>query len=125
MPAALRTPGRGERRDDGARVERPGPAVDGPLDEERQPDREHDDRSGGPSLRIRLLDEQEPAEDQQEDPDPGESGPAGVVGSPLPVVDLDRFLAGEPAAAVGAEVGHGIGLVIHRLRVLVRGSAVA
>ena len=42
-------------------------------------------------LRERLLEQQQRPEDEQEDADPRQARPAGVVGSPLPVVDLHRW----------------------------------
>ena len=60
-----------------------------------------------------LLDQQQPAEDQQEDADPRQARPTGVVGPPFPVVDADGRLAGHAPAAVRAEPRHRFLLVVH------------
>ena len=57
-------------------------------------------------LREQLAGEQQPAEHEQEDADPGQAGPARLVRPPLPGVDATAPRARSPAAAVGRQAGH-------------------
>ena len=73
------------------------------------------DRAERLELRERLLEQQQSAEDEEEDPDPWQAGPAGVVRTPFPVIDADRAGRPAPAAAVGPEPRHRFLLVVvHR-----------
>src|SRR4029079_11017051 len=92
--------------DGGPRVERARPAIDPPFDQERQAGRQYDDRAEGLELREQLLDQQQPAEDQQEDADPRQARSARVIGPPFPGVVANHRLAGSATTAVGPETRH-------------------
>ena len=108
-PMRVDDAGRGERGDDRPRVQRAGPAVDRPLDEERQADGQDEHGAEVLELREHLLEQEQPAEDEQEDADPGQPRSAGLVRPPLPGVDLDVGLAGRAAAAARRQAGDRIG----------------
>ena len=107
-------PGRRQGGDDRPGIERPRAAIDRPFDEERDPDREDQYRADGLGSREELLEQQQATEHEQEDADPGEAGPASLVGAPFPGVDPHvRRRPGVAAPTVRAEASDGIGLLIH------------
>ena len=84
-PGRVEQAGDSQRGDDRPGVERAGAAIDRPLDDESEADGQQRRPSPHPGLGVRLLEQQQCPEYEQEDPDPGQAGPAGVVGSPFPL----------------------------------------
>ena len=112
-PAALSSPGTARAVMIAPAYSEPIPRSTAHLTRNARPMARTTTRPGRLELRERLLEQQQRPEDEQEDADPRQARPSRVVGSPLPVVDLDRGLTWSATAAVRAEPGHRFVSVVH------------
>ena len=88
---ALDQAGHGRGGQERARVQRERAPPQQPQDQECQPGREHDQVAGDEvRCREQPVDEQQPAEDDEEDADPRQLRPAVLLATPLPAIDADR-----------------------------------
>src|SRR4029077_17775628 len=100
--------GQGGRRKERPEIEGHRAAADEPHDQEREAGREDPGVAEIAVLGQRVLDDEQGPEDDEEDADPGQAGPAILVAAPLPAIDdgptdrpRRRRTAREPGSAGG------------------------